>query len=345
MQGSNQHLGSTRTVLAARGRSRRCGIPPSGRSRVAVYVDATFGRGGHSRLLLSQARRPMPRLLAHGPRPGGCGPRHRTARQAITDAALSHRARGLSRRMGGGGVESPGPGAPVERPADGHRRVVAADRQPRARLQLPLRCAAGHAHGHHLRARARPTFIARASVDELTHVIRTHMAKNGLLGPIAKALDGSPRGRTACAHHGRAVPRSWLVRSRRVKPGQNPATRTFQALRIHTSTANSTNFEAALESAALKHAGAWSGRLSVISFHSLEDRIVKTFIAQATASDEVDRRAPFARAANRSCCTRWAASSRPRPRKSAANPRARSAVLRGGRAHRRGHGRPSCAGR
>src|SRR4030095_10229337 len=72
--------------------------------------------------------------------------------------------------------------------------------------------------------------------------------------------------------------------------GQNPATRTFQALRIFVN-AELEELEQALTAAlALLAPG---GRLVVISFHSLEDRIVKTFITRESRS-EFDRRAPFA---------------------------------------------------
>ena len=68
------------------------------------------------------------------------------------------------------------------------------------------------------------------------------------------------------------------------------------------------------------------GRLVVISFHSLEDRIVKTFIARESKS-EFDRRAPFARADGRAALRALGRVKPGRPR-SATNPRARSAVMR-----------------
>ena len=111
------------------------------------------------------------------------------------------------------------------------------------------------------------------------------------------------------------------VRTR--EPGQDPATRTFQALRILVN-AELEELEQGLSAAlALLAPG---GRLAVISFHSLEDRIVKRFIAReaatrSTAARRSRRRAPMPSDA------RWAASAPARP-KCAANPRARSAMLR-----------------
>jgi 16S rRNA (cytosine1402-N4)-methyltransferase len=106
------------------------------------------------------------------------------------------------------------------------------------------------------------------------------------------------------------------------EPGQNPATRTFQALRIF--------INAELEE--LQHALAASlevlqpgGRLVVISFHSLEDRIVKQFIAKHSR-DEYDRRAPFA--APKVMKLKAIDRIKPGAAEVAANPRARSAIMR-----------------
>ena len=104
--------------------------------------------------------------------------------------------------------------------------------------------------------------------------------------------------------------------------GQNPATRTFQALRIFVN-AELEELEQAL-SAALELL-APGGRLVVISFHSLEDRIVKTFIAKESKS-EFDRRAPFAQP--RPHRLRAIARVKPGPTEALTNPRARSAVMR-----------------
>ncbi|HSU22530.1 MAG TPA: 16S rRNA (cytosine(1402)-N(4))-methyltransferase, partial [Variovorax sp.] len=106
------------------------------------------------------------------------------------------------------------------------------------------------------------------------------------------------------------------------EPGQNPATRTFQALRIFIN-AELEELQQALE-ASLKVL-APGGRLAVISFHSLEDRIVKQFIA-GHAKEVYDRRAPFA--VPKAMRLRALSRIRPSPAEVAGNPRARSAILR-----------------
>ena len=111
-------------------------------------------------------------------------------------------------------------------------------------------------------------------------------------------------------------------RSDRREPGQDPATRTFQALRIHVN-AELEELEDAL-SASLS-ALAPGGRLAVISFHSLEDRRVKQFIAKHS-KDVPDRRAPMA--PPKAMPLRALGRIQPSATEVAANPRSRSAVLR-----------------
>jgi len=163
-------------------------------------------------------------------------------------------------------------------------------------------------------------FLERADQREIAEVIRDY-GEERFAVPIAKALvarreSGSPVRSTG--ELSALVARAVKTR----EPGQDPATRTFQALRIHV------NAELEALQQGLKAALgllAPQGRLVVISFHSLEDRIVKTFMARESR-DEVDRRAPFAPARP----MRLVSLGRIKPdyREIAANPRARSAVLR-----------------
>jgi 16S rRNA (cytosine1402-N4)-methyltransferase len=106
------------------------------------------------------------------------------------------------------------------------------------------------------------------------------------------------------------------------EPGQNPATRTFQALRIFVNAELEELEQALVGSLDILEP---QGRLVVISFHSLEDRIVKQFIAKH-AREVVDRRAPFAMGAPLKLTA--LARMKPSAEEVAANPRARSAIMR-----------------
>jgi 16S rRNA (cytosine1402-N4)-methyltransferase len=112
------------------------------------------------------------------------------------------------------------------------------------------------------------------------------------------------------------------------RPGQksDPATRTFQAIRIHLN-AELEELEQGLEAAerALKP----GGRLAVVTFHSLEDRIVKRFFRERSgATPAGSRHRPAVADPNQPTFDRVAKPVAPSERELAANPRARSARLR-----------------
>jgi 16S rRNA (cytosine1402-N4)-methyltransferase len=112
----------------------------------------------------------------------------------------------------------------------------------------------------------------------------------------------------------------------RGKPGDiDPATRTFQALRIYV---NDELFELAGALMAAERILAPHGRLVVVSFHSLEDRLVKTFLAARSSAPAVSRHAPAAKVdpATFSLLTKKPLAAA--PDETAGNPRARSAKLR-----------------
>jgi len=114
------------------------------------------------------------------------------------------------------------------------------------------------------------------------------------------------------------------VRTR--EPGQHPATRTFQALRIFINQ-ELEELEVTLPQAAdLLSPG---GRLAVISFHSLEDRIVKNFIRSRSTADHLPRGLPV-RAADlpKPQLSAVGRAVKPGDAEVRSNPRARSAVLR-----------------
>mmetsp|Transcript_5866 Transcript_5866/g.23099 ORF Transcript_5866/g.23099 Transcript_5866/m.23099 type:complete len:186 (+) Transcript_5866:1-558(+) len=170
------------------------------------------------------------------------------------------------------------------------------------------------------RGESAATFLARADEREIAEVIRDY-GEERFAGQIAKALvarreAGAPLTRTDELRE--LVARAVKTR----EPGQDPATRTFQALRIHVNR-ELEQLEQGL-SAALRLL-APGGRLSVISFHSLEDRRVKQFIA-AHSKAEFDRRAPFAPPP--ALALKSLGRVMPSAAEVAANPRSRSAVLR-----------------
>jgi len=172
-------------------------------------------------------------------------------------------------------------------------------------------------------------FIARASLRELTEVIRNH-GEERLAQPIARAIVAARAVRPIGTTRELAAIVAQAVGARtRGDWRQDPATRTFQALRI------AVNDELAELERVLPRAVARlrnGGRLAVISFHSLEDRIVKQFVARASkpfGGDPRLARAPITEAElPQPPLVAVGRAIRPSSAESDANPRARSAVLR-----------------
>ena len=108
--------------------------------------------------------------------------------------------------------------------------------------------------------------------------------------------------------------------------GKHPATRTFQALRIYIN-AELAELQAALPQAV--SALAAGGRLAVISFHSLEDRLVKRFMREQARGRELPQGLPVTGAPEGVTLRLLGKAVRPQPSEVANNPRARSALLRG----------------
>ena len=165
-------------------------------------------------------------------------------------------------------------------------------------------------------------WLARADEAEIAEVLWTY-GEERLSRRIAKAIVARrterPFTRTADLADllGAVVGRG--------KHDINPATRSFQAIRIHINR-ELADLEAGLDAAlaALRP----GGRLAVISFHSLEDRIVKQFIARHAKAPPANRRLPVAQAFVPVLADVGGGAIRAEAAELAANPRARSAVLR-----------------
>ena len=166
-------------------------------------------------------------------------------------------------------------------------------------------------------------WLNRADIAEIREVIATHGEERFAKQVAAAIVDARSREpfrttRQLAEVVGRAV--------RTREPGQHPATRTFQALRIHVNQ-ELAELEVTLPQAAdLLEPG---GRLAVISFHSLEDRIVKRFMRERSTADRFPRGVPV-RAADipPSQLQLVGKAVKPSDAEVGRNPRARSAVLR-----------------
>ncbi len=271
-----------------------------------VYVDGTFGRGGHARLILSRLSA-QGRLQAFDKDPEAMAEAARIedARFSIRHEGFSHLADLPAASVDGIlldlGVSSP--------------QIDSPERGFSFRFDGPLDMRMDTTRGESV-----AEWLATASVDQITEVVREY-GEERFAFQIAKAIAARRQERgpvSSTAELAQLV--ADTVKTR--EPGQNPATRTFQALRIFIN-AELEELQQALEaSLRVLRAG---GRLVVISFHSLEDRIVKQFIAKH-AKEVVDRRVPFAQPQ----AMRLQALDRVKPSdlEIAANPRARSAIMR-----------------
>ena len=166
-------------------------------------------------------------------------------------------------------------------------------------------------------------YLARADESELREVIRTY-GEERFAKAVAAAIVAARRSGPLRTTRELAEVVGRAVRTR--EPGQHPATRTFQALRIFLNR-ELEELEVTLPQAV--ELLARGGRLAVVSFHSLEDRIVKTFIRERSRRDALPRGIPV-RAADLPEPGLRAVGKAVKPAQAEVrrNPRARSAVLR-----------------
>lgn len=278
-----------------------------------TYVDGTFGRGGHSRALLGRLGTGG-RLFAfdQDPEAVDCARQIIDERFHIDHASFDSiderlHARGIASVDGillDLGVSSP--------------QLDTAARGFSFRHDGPLDMRMDTTQGETASA-----WLARATERDIRRVIRDYGEERyaqSIAGAIVAARTQQPITRTGQL----AALVASAVRTR--EPDKDPATRTFQALRIHV------NQELArLEIALPKCIDMLDpgGRLVVISFHSLEDRIVKQAMRAAAQPAQPPLRLPL-RASEMPAplVARPAKAVRPDPAEIAVNPRARSAVMR-----------------
>ena len=272
------------------------------------YVDATFGRGGHSRLIL-QRLSAQGRLTAFDKDPQAVAAATALAAQdprfGIRHEGFCHLAE-LGPASADGILMDLGVSSPqIDDPARGFS----------FRNDGPLDMRMDTTRGQSV-----AQWLETADISTLSEVIREY-GEERFAQPIAKAIDRRRQERGPIRTTGElAEVVAGAVKTR--EPGKDPATRTFQALRIFIN-AELEELQQALEaSLGVLRPG---GRLVVISFHSLEDRIVKQFMA-SHSREVYDRRAPFA--APTPMKLRSPKRVMPSDAEVKANPRSRSAVMR-----------------
>ena len=277
------------------------------------YVDCTFGRGGHSRAILARLGG-AGRLLAldRDPQAVAAGGEIDDRRFRILHGRFSR----LAALAAGAGVTAAdgilldlGMSSPqLDDPARGFS----------FRFDAPLDMRMDPGAGI-----TAAEWLARAPEREIREVISNHgeerFAKS-IAAAIVAARARGPVGTTRelAALVAKAVPAR--------EPQQDPATRTFQAIRIHLNQELEELSLALPQCMELLRPG---GRLVVISFHSLEDRIVKRFLRDNARADRLPPRLPLrARELPRPPLRLIGRAVRPSAAEVAANPRARSAVMR-----------------
>ncbi len=278
-----------------------------------VYLDATFGRGGHSRRILERLNE-KGRLLAVDRDPMAIA-----AGQAINDPRfhLAHRAfgeiAGAAREAGVAEVDGVLFDIGVSSP-----QIDEGERGFSFRHDAPLDMRMDTTRGE-----TAAEWLARAETREITEVIRNYGEERFAFQIAKKVVAARLEQPVVTTGQFAALVRS-AVRTR--EPGQDAATRSFQALRIHINQELGQLALALPQAVQLLRPG---GRLVVICFHSLEDRIVKNFMREQSTADSLPKNLPLR------------ADQLPAPKlrlvgkavkasaaEVGANPRARSAVMR-----------------
>jgi 16S rRNA (cytosine1402-N4)-methyltransferase len=277
-----------------------------------VYVDGTFGRGGHSRLILSRLS-PRARLIAFDKDLQAIATaaqigdaRFEIVHDSFATMTASLAARGIAQVDGillDLGISSP--------------QVDDAARGFSFRNDGPLDMRMDTTRGI-----SAAQWLASESEQTLEKVIRDY-GEERFAFQIAKAIVARRAIEPISSTRQLAGIVAGAVKTR--EKGKDPATRTFQAIRIFINQ-ELEDLEAGLSQAYACLAP--GGRMAVISFHSLEDRIVKRFFASKANVPQPDRRLPIRAVDLPQPEMRLVAKLKPSDAEVAANPRARSAVMR-----------------
>ena len=242
-----------------------------------IYVDGTFGRGGHSRLIL-QKLGPEGRLIALDKDPAAieAGQSIRDARFQLVHSgfeALSSVLNSLSVDKVDGVLLDLGVSSP---------QLDEAARGFSFRFDAPLDMRMDTSRGQ-----TAAEWLAKADESLLTEVIRDY-GEERFAKQIARALVAARKEQAIITTRQLSEVVAKVVRTR--EPGKNPATRTFQAIRIYINRELEELTHILPQCVDSLKPG---GRLAVISFHSLEDRIVKRFMRDMAQGDKMPMGLPI----------------------------------------------------
>jgi 16S rRNA (cytosine1402-N4)-methyltransferase len=279
-----------------------------------VYVDGTFGRGGHSRLILSRLGE-SGRLIAFDRDPSAIavGKEWQDPRFVLVHAEFSRLAEELD-GLGVGRVDGILLDLGVSSP-----QLDEAERGFSFRFDAPLDMRMDSSKGM-----TAAEWLATADEGLLKEVIREY-GEERFAAQIARALVSARRERLPLETTRQLADLvASVVRTR--EPGQHPATRTFQAIRIYINRELDELGDVLPQCVARLRDG---GRLVIISFHSLEDRIVKRFMRDEVQGAHVPRNLPLRASEMPQGRLRLVGkAAKAGAAEVAANPRSRSAVMR-----------------
>jgi 16S rRNA (cytosine1402-N4)-methyltransferase len=279
------------------------------------YVDATFGRGGHTARILealggegrvlaidrdAQAIEAGRQRFAHEVRLTLCHAPFAELAALVPAHSAGRPCRGVLFDLG---VSSP----QLDDPARGFS----------FRADGPLDMRMDATRGEPVSA-----WLARASLDEIREVIAT-LGEERFARRVADAIGRAREERPITRTSELAAIVARAVRTR--EPGKHPATRTFQALRMFINDELGQIEQGLAAAASVLAVG---GRLAVITFHSLEDRLVKRFMQNETRVAPELARLPIVPPSAEPHFRSVGRKTRPGDAERASNPRSRSAMLR-----------------